>query len=153
VSAAEVRSIELLDEPPFGESARARFGAGTANACTPPEAYDENAFALEGFALREGDLLRWGQMPEPEAEGDLDRDADANGDLDPEKDSKPALLTGVPVSVGFVVDVDNSPRTGEKGDVADCAGDFVEKSDGEDVLPEENTFCPLTDAKGEVEAA
>jgi hypothetical protein len=143
----DVRSIELLDDPPFGDSARARFGAGTANACTPPDAYVENALALEAFALRVGDLLLCGHRPPADAGGDLDRDAEVNGDLEPEKASKPDLLTDGAGSFGLDVNADDSPRTGEK---AGNNGDLIVGDRGDEAFPEEKIFCPLTAAKGEL---
>jgi hypothetical protein len=114
----------------------------------PPVAYDENALAFEACALLEGDLLLCGHKPEAMDDGDFDRDAVANGDAAPEKDSKPVRLEselGAGVSFGLKIEVEDSSCVAEiRGDEG---GDLDE---GGVCFLDENIFCPLTEANGEL---
>jgi len=94
-----VRSSELRDDPPLGDSALARLGWGAAEKdCTPP-LYDENAFFMLKGARLGGDLLLLNALLPPVfCSGDLDREV--KGEVfafakEPMKASKPVRLVAV----------------------------------------------------------
>jgi hypothetical protein len=93
-------SNELLEEPPFGDSALTRFGYGAKNPYGPAAAaYGVNVFKP---VRRVGDLLRPSMLLFPLLfpSGDLDLagengDGDANGEAAPAKASNPVRLVAV----------------------------------------------------------
>lgn len=97
-----MRSNELPEEPPFGDSALARFGRGAENPCGLAPAYVVNTLAFMPIVRRVGDLLRPSTLIFPPLfpNGDLDLagekgEADVKGEVDPAKASNPVRLVAV----------------------------------------------------------
>lgn len=141
-----VLSKELRDEL-VGELALARFCAGTAKLCTPP-AYREKALELAGFPRRGGDLALPSLDVEPNI-GDFDRVADENGDVEEANASKPERFRGVKVNE----EPDGSFGLIMNGETGVAAGFIGGRGGGDVALLDENMFCPLTAANGELEDA
>ena len=97
-----MRSNELPEEPPFGDSALARFGCGAKNEWAPTPAYVVNALVFMPTVRRVGDLLRPSMLLFPLLfpNGDLDLacengETDANGEAAPANASNPVRLVAV----------------------------------------------------------
>lgn len=97
-----VRSSELRDDPPLGESALARLGWGAAKKECTPLAYGENALLLLRGVRLGGDLLLPSALfPPAFRNGDLGREgkveapAVVKGEVEPMKASKPVRLVAV----------------------------------------------------------
>lgn len=116
-----VRSRELRDDPPLGDSALARLGWGAANkACTPPLAYGENALVMLRGVRLGGDLLLPSALFPLARNGDLGREgkgetpAVAKGEAELMKASKPVRLVAVLAGVCCTDHCDEAkPANGE----------------------------------------
>jgi len=103
-----VRSSELRDDPPLGDSALARLGRGAAKKeCTPPLACGRNALLLLRGVRRGGDLLLPSALfPLAFRNGDLGREgkalADTKGEVELMNASKPVRLVAVVVGIWCV---------------------------------------------------